>query len=60
MIWQMTWGLIALGILSLAIFVWRMTRRARLLDLIDIVLLGFGRKKRPFCFFELYQKLFSE
>lgn len=42
MIWQMTWGLIALGILSLAIFVWRMTRRARLLDLSDIVLLGFG------------------
>lgn len=42
MTWQMTWGFIALGILFLATFAWRMIQRARLLGFSDIVLLGFG------------------
>ncbi len=39
--WQMTWGFIILGILFIAIFVWRV-RRARLIGFSDIVLIGFG------------------
>lgn len=41
---QMTWmpiGYIVLGVLFLAIFVWRL-RKARSLGFSDIVLLGFG------------------
>ncbi len=42
MTWQMTWGSIIVGILLLAIFVWRMTRKVRILSFNDITFLGIG------------------
>ncbi len=42
MTWQMTWGFIVLGVLLLAIFAWRQSRKVRILGPNDITFLGIG------------------
>lgn len=40
--WQINLGFVIFGILLIAKFAWRMTRRARLLGTSDIILLAIG------------------
>lgn len=42
MTWLMTWGSIVLGVLLLAVFVWRQSRKVRLLGPNDVTFLGIG------------------